>query len=119
MLCAALAIVVAAAATPAHADDDFPIVGIYTKDEACKGAAVRRLDLIVKITKQEIASNMGTCTILHHRRDGKSIAMQVECRTGDQPIIGDVTFTMRDENTVDFDDQDHTSPAVLHRCGAK
>jgi len=24
---------------------------------------------------------------------------------------------VRDDRTLDFDDQDHTSPAVLHKCG--
>ena len=31
-------------------------------------------------------------------------------------IQGDVTFTQREANVLDFDDQDHTSPAVLYRC---
>jgi hypothetical protein len=43
--------------------------------------------------------------------------MQVECKVpGDQIILGDVTFTQRDANVLDFDDQDHTSPAVLYKC---
>ena len=105
------------ASSPALGEDDLPIVGTYTKDASCKGDVVRRDDLRVKITSKEIASNMGVCSILHRKRDGKKIAMQVECKVaGDQLILGDVTFTMRDNNTVDFDDQDHTSPAVLYRC---
>jgi hypothetical protein len=30
--------------------------------------------------------------------------------------MGDATFIQRDDNALDFDDQDHTSPAVLHKC---
>jgi hypothetical protein len=35
---------------------------------------------------------------------------------GDLTIMGDATFIQRDDNALDFDDQDHTSPAVLHKC---
>jgi hypothetical protein len=107
-----------AALVPAFGDDDFPIVGTYTKDELCKGDAARRADLLVKITRQNIESSMGSCVILNRRRDGRAIQVQLECRMpGDLTIMGDATFTQRDDNALDFDDQDHTSPAVLHKCG--
>jgi hypothetical protein len=106
-----------AALVPAFGDDDFPIVGTYTKDELCKGDAARRADLLVKITRQNIESSMGSCVILNRRRDGRAIQVQLECRMpGDLTIMGDATFTQRDDNALDFDDQDHTSPAVLHKC---
>jgi hypothetical protein len=105
---------------PAWADDDFSIAGQYTKDEACTAAAAQRVDLRVKITRQAIESNMGVCTILNRNQDGNTFALHVECKIpGDQLILGDVTFKVRDRNTLDFDDQDHTSPAVLYRCAAK
>ena len=104
----------------AGADDDFPIAGLYTKDEACTGAAARRDDIRVRITRRAIESTIGVCTILNHNRDGNVFAVHVECKIpGDQIILGDVTFKVRDQNTLDFDDQDHTSPAVLYRCLAK
>ena len=107
-----------AALLPAFGDDDFPIVGTYTKDEICKGDAARRADLLVKITPLNIESSMGSCVILNRRRDGRAIQVQLECRMpGDLTIMGDATFTQRDDNALDFDDQDHTSPAVLHKCG--
>ena len=31
-------------------------------------------------------------------------------------MLGDVTFTMRDDKTVDFSDQDQTYNAVLYKC---
>jgi hypothetical protein len=110
-------IVLAVMASPALGEDEFPIIGTYTKDATCRGDASRREDLRVKITGKEIQSTLGVCTILHSKRDGKTIAAQVECKVpGDQLILGDVTFTMRDDSTLDFDDQDHTSPAVLYKC---
>jgi hypothetical protein len=107
------------AGMPAFAgDDEFPIVGIYTKDLACQGEASKRPDLQVKITRQNIVSSMGSCAILNKRRNGRAFLLQVECKmAGDLTLLGDVTFTPRDDNTLDFDDQDHTSTSVLHRCG--
>jgi hypothetical protein len=107
----------AATLTPVFSDDDFPIVGTYTKDEACKGDSARREDLLVKITRQNVESSMASCTILNRRRDGRAFQVHLECRMpGDLTIMGDATFIQRDDNALDFDDQDHTSPAVLHKC---
>lgn len=106
-----------AASAPALADDDFPIAGTYTKDQACTPDAAKREDLRVKITRKMIESNMGICTILNHSRNGNAFAVHVDCKMpGDQIFLGDVTFTMRNATILDFDDQDHTSPAVLYRC---
>jgi hypothetical protein len=114
---AAILAVLAAAVTPVFSDDDFPIAGTYTKDEICKGDAARREDLLVKITRQNVESSMATCTILSRRRDGRAFQVHLECKMpGDLTIMGDATFIQRDDNALDFDDQDHTSPAVLHKC---
>jgi hypothetical protein len=114
---AAVMAVMAAALTPVFSDDDFPIVGTYTKDEACKGDTAKREDLLVKITRQNVESSLASCTILNRRRDGRAFQLHLECRMpGDLTIMGDATFIQRDDNALDFDDQDHTSPAVLHKC---
>jgi hypothetical protein len=114
-----LAFVIAAPAA-ILADDDFPLAGVYTKDQACTGAAAKRKDLRVTITTHKIESSLGVCSILNRRRDGNTFALHVECTIpGDQVILGDVTFKIRDPAIVDFDDQDHTSPAVLYRCPGK
>jgi hypothetical protein len=103
---------------PVLAEDDFPIVGTYMRDIACPGNGSHRPDLLVTITQKQIESPMGTCSILSRKRAGKAITAHVECKVpGDQLILGDVTFTIRDEKTLDFEDQDHTSDATLHRCG--
>ena len=104
-------------ATRGRGEEDFPISGTYTKDASCQGEAAQREDLRVKIMGNRIESSMGVCTILHRKRDGRTVAAQIECKVpGDQIILGDVTFTLRDDNALDFDDQDHTSPTVLYRC---
>jgi hypothetical protein len=114
----ALAAVAIAATIPAKAgEDDFPIAGIYTKDQACKGDGSDPADLLVKITRKDIASNLGYCSILTNRREGRTFLLHISCKMpGDMSILGDVTFTQRDDNALDFDDQDHTSTAVLYRC---
>jgi hypothetical protein len=112
--------VIAAASTPVAGEEDFPIVGTYTKDQVCKGDGSDRVDLVVKITRANIQSALGFCTILSKRRDGRIISVQVECKIpGDLTILGDVTFKQRDDDALDFDDQDHTSPAVLYKCDTK
>jgi hypothetical protein len=107
-----------AALTTVVADEDFPIIGTYTKDQACKGDGTDPADLLVKITGKSIEHNLGVCLILSRKRDGKAFSVHVECKApGNQVILGDVTFTPRDDGTLDFDDQDHTSPATLYKCG--
>jgi hypothetical protein len=116
----ALAVCAALLAGSAHvwADEDFPIIGTYAKDQTCKGDGSDPADLLVKITGKSVESNMGICTILSRKRSGKVFSVQVECKApGNQVILGDVTFTLRDDSALDFDDQDHTSPAVLYKCG--
>jgi hypothetical protein len=105
------------ASPPAYSADDFPIVGTYTRDIACTGNGSSRPDLLVKITQRRIESPMGVCSILSHKRNGRAISAHVECKIpGDQLVLGDVTFTIRDDKTLDFEDQDHTSDATLHSC---
>ena len=114
----AVAAVTTVAATAIGADDDFPIVGTYARDQICKGDGSDPTDVMVWITRQQIKSSAGLCSIVNNRRDGRSFMVHVSCTIpGDQVILGDVTFTQRDDNALDFDDQDHTSPAVLYKCG--
>jgi hypothetical protein len=102
---------------PVRGEDDFPIAGTYMRDMTCTGNGSQRPDLLVKITQRQIESPMGVCNILSRKRVGQAISAHVECKVpGDQLILGDVTFTIRDEKTLDFEDQDHTSDATLHRC---
>jgi hypothetical protein len=104
--------------TPLHAADDFPIVGTYTENVACKGdgsdAGVSR----VKISVTEIDSSaFGLCAIKTKRRQDRTFFVNVECKgAGGAVMVGDVNFTIKDDKTVDFADQDKTYKAVLYRC---
>lgn len=104
-------------ATPVHAEDDFPIVGTYTENQACKpdgpDAGVSR----VKITSRDIDSVFGLCTILNKKREGATYMVHVECKgPGGSQMLGDVNFTPRADRTIDFSDQDQTYKAILYRC---
>jgi hypothetical protein len=96
--------------------DDFPLVGNYTQNVACKGDGSDQATAKVTISAQEIISNVGVCTILDKKASGRSISAHVECKFAGGPLIGDITFTPRPDNTVEFIDRDMTYKAVLYRC---
>lgn len=100
----------------AVAEDDFPIVGTYTENKACAGADASVMR--VKITAKNIDSPiMGLCEIREKKRDGNKFKVHVECKgPGGATMLGDVSFTMKSDDTLDFADQDNTYKAVLHKC---
>jgi len=104
-------------ATPVHAEDDFPIVGTYTENQACKVDGADPGVSRVKITSRDIDSVFGLCTILSKKRDGATYMVHVECKgPGGSQMLGDVNFTPRADRTIDFSDQDQTYKAILYRC---
>jgi hypothetical protein len=108
-----LAVVIVA--TSVLGEDDFPIVGTYTENQPCAGAdaAVSR----VKITKEDIDSVFGLCSILQRKREGNTYAVHVQCKgPGGSEMLGDINFTLREDKTIDFADQDQTYKAVLYKC---
>jgi len=96
--------------------DDFALVGNYTQNVACKGDGSDQPSAKVTISPQEIVSNVGVCTILDKKTNGPSISAHVECKLAGGPLIGDITFTPRPDNTIEFIDRDMTYKAVLYRC---
>ena len=104
-------------ATPVHAEDDFPIVGTYTENQACKADGADAGVSRVKITSRDIDSVFGLCTILSKKREGATYMVHVECKgPGGSQMLGDVNFTPRADRTIDFSDQDQTYKAILYRC---
>jgi hypothetical protein len=113
-----IALLLAVIATPALAEDDFPITGTYTENQICKGDGSDANVSRVKIGLKEIESSVfGICTIRNRKRDSSKFHVNVECKgPGGAVMVGEVTFTIRDANTLDFADQDNTYKAVLHKC---
>jgi hypothetical protein len=114
--CAAIALVALVTAGSAVADDDFPLIGNYTQNVPCKGDGSDPKDILVKISPQEIDSNMGVCTILNTKHDGDTFTEHVECRLAGGPFMADISFTPRPDQTVAFADRDSNYKATLHRC---
>jgi hypothetical protein len=110
-------VALSALATPVHAEDDFPIVGTYTENQACKVDGADPGVSSVKITSRDIDSVFGLCTILSKKREGATYMVHVECKgPGGSQMLGDVNFTPREDKTIDFSDQDQTYKAILYRC---
>jgi hypothetical protein len=112
--CVILALVAGAGAVAAA--DDFPLAGNYTQNVPCKGDGSDPVEIQVKISPGEIESHVGVCTLLRTKQDGSSISAHVECQFPSGPLMGEITFTMRPDNTVQFMDRDKTYSAVLYRC---
>jgi len=110
-----IALTAVGAAGSAYADD-FPLTGSYTQNVPCKGDGSDPKAVQVKISPEEIVSNMGVCTILDTTHNGDTFIEHVECRLPSGPFMGDISFTPRPDKTVDFVDRDGNYKAVLHRC---
>ena len=110
-------VVLAMLASQVQAEDDFPIVGTYTENQACKPDGTNPSVSRVKITTRDIDSVFGLCTILSRKREGATYVVHVECKSpGGSQMLGDVNFTPREDKAIDFSDQDQTYKAVLYKC---
>ena len=116
MKVAALSVVACAAlGVPVLGEDDFPITGTYTENRACAGADASILR--VKITTRDIDLPTSASARSWKKREGAKISVHVECKgPGGAVMLGDVNFTIKADNTLDFADQDNTYKAVLHKC---
>ena len=114
--CVGLTIVALGLSLAPAAADDFPLAGNYTQNVACKGDGTDPAAVKVMISAQEIVSNVGVCTILDSKKNGDSYAERVECKFPSGPLMGNITFTPKPDNTVEFVDGDGTYKTVLHRC---
>lgn len=113
---ACIALVLPARADTPPGPGDFPLIGTYMQNVPCKGDGSDQKALKVTISAQQIVSNVGVCTILENKHDGKSFKLHVECKFPAGPLVGDLTFTPQPDNTVKFVDRDNTYNTILHRC---
>ncbi len=114
--CVALTLVAVGGTCTAFADDDFPLTGNYTQNVPCKGDGTDPKAVQVKISAQQIISNMGVCTVLSTKHDGDTFTEHVECKLPAGPMMADISFTQRPDKTVDFVDSGGNYKAILHRC---
>lgn len=111
-----VALVVLFGAGAAVADNDFPLTGNYTQNVACKGDGSDPAAVQVKISAQEIVSNVGVCTILDTKTEGGTITAHVECKFPAGPLMGNISFTPRPDHTIEFVDHDGNYKSILHPC---
>ncbi len=108
---------VAAAPSPAHTEDAFPIIGTYVENHACKGDGSDPADKRIKITATAIDSSFGLCTLEDKRRAGNKITVQITCKDpAGGALTSDISFTIRDDKTLDFADQYETYKTTLYKC---
>ena len=101
----------------ALAEGDFPIEGVYTQNELCRGDGSQQQFLRVKVTAQDVSYSGGVCSIDSRQQDGDRLAMRVTCKfTSGAVMASAVTFTKKDNNTFDMAQNEGTYKAVLHRC---
>jgi hypothetical protein len=101
----------------AFAEGDFPIEGIYTQNEICRGDGSQQEFLRVKVTAQDVSYSGGICSIDSKQQNGDNLAMRVTCKFSSGAVMASaVTFTKKDNNTFDMAQQEGTYKAVLHRC---
>jgi hypothetical protein len=99
------------------AESNFPIEGVYTQNEACRGDGSKQEFLRVKVTPQDISYAGGICSIDTRQQDADKVGMKVTCKFKSGAVMSStISFTKRDNNTFDMAQQDGTYKAVLHRC---
>lgn len=105
-----------AGASAAPLSDNFWLLGNFTQNVPCKGDGSDAAEVKVKVTTTEIDLKVGTCTFLDTKEDSKTLKAHVECQFPAGPLMGDITFTQKSNNTIDFVDSDKTYTATLYRC---
>ena len=115
---AAVTVVTIAVLSPALAQDTNFLKGTFVQNQKCKGDGTDPKAKVVKFTDDAIDSSFGLCKFLRRDvdADGKTVSAQISCKGAGGDMLGDVKFTQRDENTIDFVDQDHTYKLVLYKC---
>jgi hypothetical protein len=101
----------------ALAEGDFPIEGTFTQNEVCRGDGSKQQFALVKVTPQDVSYSGGVCTIDSRQLSGNNLSMRLTCKfTSGKVLSSGVTFTKKDDNTLDMAQQEGTYRAVLHRC---
>lgn len=101
----------------ARAADEPSLDGTYMQNKPCKGDGTDLKALLVTIKQQEIVYGGGTCALSDRRQEGDKITLRATCKTrAGKVMAGDISFNIKDENTLQMTDQDRNYNAVLNRC---
>jgi type 1 fimbria pilin len=105
-------------AAPAAADEA-AFLGTYVQNAPCKGDGKDDAKKLVKIGDKQVDSNFGPCVFADKQVDGKSIKANATCKAkGGSDFEVKLSFTMKDDNTIDFLEEGSQYKSVLYRCPA-
>ena len=94
---------------------DHWLLGEFTQNAPCKGDASDPAELRARISTDQIESKAGVCKFLDTQPEANRLKAHALCQFPAGPLIGDFTFTRKDNGTIDFVDRDGTYTAILHR----
>jgi hypothetical protein len=92
------------------------LTGTYTQNAPCKGDGTDPAESLVRISPESIDSKISACKFQDVKQDGTQIDARLECHFPSGPPMSDVSFTMKQNNTVSFIDRDKNYQATLYRC---
>jgi hypothetical protein len=95
---------------------DFWLFGEFTQNVPCRGDGSDPAELKARISPDQIESKAGVCKFLDTQPEANRLKAHALCQFPAGPLIGDFTFTRKDNGTIDFVDRDGTYTAILHRC---
>ena len=95
---------------------DHWLLGEFTQNTPCKGDGSDPLELRARISADQIESKAGVCEFLDTQSETNRLKAHALCQFPAGPLIGDFTFTRKNNGTIDFVDRDGTYTAILYRC---
>ena len=95
---------------------DHWLLGEFTQNAPCKGDGTDPAELKARISTDQIESKAGVCKFLDTQPEANRLKAHALCQFPAGPLIGDFTFTRKDNGTIDFVDRDGTYTAILYRC---
>ena len=101
----------------AQAGELFTMEGNFLRNQVCEGDGSDNEQLRVKITKDQIFYVGGVYSIDERKLETVTFTMRVTCKFKSGTVLSSsITFTRRDETTVDMAQVDGSYKAVLNRC---
>ena len=112
-------IAIAAAAPTGAAADDAGLNGTFVQNAPCKGDGKDDAKKLVKIGDKQVDSNFGPCVFTDKKEDGKVIKANATCKAkGGSEFEVKLSFTLKDDNTIEFLEEGSQYKSVLYRCPA-
>jgi hypothetical protein len=95
------------------------LTGTYTQNAPCKGDGTDPAEVQVRISRNRIDSKVSVCTFQDIKQVGPQIDARLQCHFPSGPLIGDVSFTIKPDDTVSLIDKEKNYQAILYRCSKR